>query len=172
MPSEISTVPLLHHLRQLRKGRHRVFASIITTYAVNLPFFEDVVLRHLEAAGSRLNVVLVDRGQLGKAFTAPSTTPRRAGTNYLLMPIAASGAFHPKIIALFTDEGTHIAIGSHNLTEAGFGWNGELTTIFGFGREPAPTNISRAVTSYLMQCAGELATGDPALSRRLAEKLQ
>src|SRR5690348_10104422 len=101
MPAELARIGLLDLLRKLRKSRRRIFSSFITTYSVNLSFYENVVLRHLEAAGSRLNVVLADADELAKAFANDSTSPRRAGTDYLLIPMRASAAFHPKIIALF-----------------------------------------------------------------------
>lgn len=171
MPADLAKIALLNRLYKLRRDSRRLSASIITTYSINLPFYEDVVLRHLQAAGSRLNVVLVDAGELSKSFLVESTCPRRAGREYLLLPMRAAGAFHPKIIALFSDEGMRIAVGSHNLTEAGYGGNGEISAMFGFERQPAPLNISQPTTDYLIRCAGELAPGDMALSRRLADRL-
>jgi len=79
MPADFAKVPLLDRLYKLRRQGRRIFSSIITAYSFNLPFYENVVLRHLQAAGSRLNVVLVDAGELGRAFVAESTAPRRAG---------------------------------------------------------------------------------------------
>jgi hypothetical protein len=60
MPADIAKIILLDRLYKLRRNRRRLSASIITTFSINLPFYEDVVLRYLEAAGSRLNVLLVD----------------------------------------------------------------------------------------------------------------
>ncbi|MBS0528475.1 MAG: hypothetical protein JSS22_03665, partial [Proteobacteria bacterium] len=163
---------MLDLLRKLRKSRRRIFSTFITTYSINLSFYENVVLRHLEAAGSRLNVVLADAGELAKAFANESTSPRRAGTDYVLIPTRASGAFHPKIIALFSEEGLSVALGSHNLTEAGLTRNGEISATFGFERQMAPVNVSVPVADYLMECAGELAPGDLRVSQRLATRLR
>ena len=63
-------------------------------------------------------------------------------------------------------------MGSHNLTEAGFGRNGEICTMCGFDKDTAPVNVSRPIAEFLMQCAGELAPGDARLSRQLADRLQ
>jgi hypothetical protein len=172
MPADFAKVPLLDRLYKLRREGRRIFSSIITTYSINLPFYENVVLRHLQAAGSRLNVVLVDDGELGRAFVAESTAPRRAGVDYVLIPVCAGGAFHPKIVALFSDQGMIVALGSHNLTEAGFGRNSEISITFGFDKQVAPISISRPIADYVLQCAGDLAPGDAALSRRLAERLE
>ena len=172
MQSEITEVALLKQLRELRRGSRRFSASIITTYTVNFPFYENVVLRYLLGAGSRLNIVLADAGQVAKAFLTESARPRRAGLDYLLLPISTGGAFHPKILSLFSDVGMAIAIGSHNLTEAGFGRNAELSSTFGFGETSAPLNIAQPVVDYLLQCAGQLAKGDASLSIRLADRLR
>jgi PLD-like domain len=172
MPSEISEVALLKQLRELRRSRRRFSASIITTYTVNFPFYENVVLRYLLGAGSRLNILLADAGEISKAFLTESSRPRGAGLDYLLLPISTGGAFHPKILSLFSDVGMAIAVGSHNLTEAGFGRNVELSSTFGFGESSAPLNIAQPVVDYLLQCADQLAKGDASLSIRLADRLR
>jgi hypothetical protein len=119
-----------------------------------------------------LNIVLADAGEIAKAFLTESTRPRGAGLDYLLLPMVANGAFHPKILSLFSDAGMAIAIGSHNLTEAGMGRNAELSTTVGFGETSAPLNIAQPVVDYLLQCAGQLAYGDASLSTRLADRLR
>lgn len=169
---EIAKIGLLDLLYKLRRDRRRIFASVITTYTANLPFYETVVLRHLTAAGSRFNVVLVEAKELAKAFSADSSRPTRAGVDYQLLPVSKGAAFHPKIMALFSDDGLAIAVGSHNLTEAGFGYNGEISVACGFDGGRAPLHISTTVANYLIECAGDLVPGDQALSRRLAERLR
>jgi hypothetical protein len=171
MPRDISKIPLLTQLRDLKR-RRRFSASIITTYTINFPFYEDVVLRYLLGTGSRLNIVLADAGEIAKAFSAESSRPRSAGLDYLLLPISTSGAFHPKILSLFSDKGMAIAIGSHNLTEAGFGRNNELSATLGFSETAAPSNIAKPVVEYLLKCADQLAKGDATLSARLADRLR
>lgn len=172
MPNDLAEIALLHQLRELRKGRRRFMASVATTFTVNFTFYENVVLRYLMGAGSRLNVVIADAGEVAKAFAADSTRPRCAGTDYVLLPVSAMGAFHPKVLSLFSDKGMAIAIGSHNLTEAGFGGNAELSATLGFGDASAPMNIAQSVTDYLLQCAGQIAPGDESLSARLADRLR
>src|ERR1043166_4369467 len=138
MPSDVAKVPLLERLYKMRRERRRFFASFMTTYSINLPFYEDVVLRYLQAAGCRLNVLLVDATELTKSLLVESTQPQRAGLDYLLLPVRSGGAFHPKIIALFSEDGMAIAVGSHNVTEAGYGRNAEISLTFGFDRQLAP----------------------------------
>jgi len=102
-------------------------ASLITTFNATLPFYEEVVLRKLVGAGCRHNVVLMDRTQCAISWASEATRPRLAGHAYTLLPIAAPGAFHPKLCILVGSKKASILIGSHNLTLSGFGYNREVT---------------------------------------------
>lgn len=102
-------------------------ASLITTFNATLPFYEEVVLRKLIGAGCRHNVVLMDRSQCAISWASEATRPRLAGHAYTLLPIAAPGAFHPKLCILVGSKKASILIGSHNLTLSGFGYNREVT---------------------------------------------
>jgi len=53
-------LPLLKTLNDLARSGMTVDASIVTTYAFNGLFYEEVLLRAFERAGSRLNIVLAD----------------------------------------------------------------------------------------------------------------
>jgi hypothetical protein len=102
-------------------------ASLLTTFNATLPFYEDVVLRKLVAAGSKYNLVLMDRAQCARSWETPSMRPRMAGSAYALVPMAAPGAFHPKIGILAGKKRSVFFVGSHNLTLSGFGFNREVT---------------------------------------------
>src|SRR6185295_5890858 len=54
-------------------------ASIVTTYAAHLPFYEHVVLGGLTAAGCRQNMLVADAGECVKALSDISTRPEDAG---------------------------------------------------------------------------------------------
>jgi len=117
--------PRLSLLDEVRKGGFE--ASLITTFNAYIPFYEEVVLRHLIHAGIRHNVLLMDADQYGVSVRAHP--PRMAGRQYTLMPISVGGAFHPKLILLVGKQKGLVVIGSHNLTLAGFGFNRELTNV-------------------------------------------
>lgn len=102
-------------------------ASLITTFNATLPFYEEVILRKLVAAGCRHNVVLMDRSQCAISWSSEATRPRLAGHAYTLLPIGVPGAFHPKLCILVGPKKASILIGSHNLTLSGFGYNREVT---------------------------------------------
>ena len=103
-------------------------ASLFTTFNANLKFYEDLVLRRLTATGCRNNVLLMDQLQCALAHASAATRPSFAGIGYTLVPIATTGAFHPKICLLAGKKSASIFVGSHNLTISGFGYNREVTT--------------------------------------------
>ena len=109
---------------QPKNGKFRT--SIITSYSTYLPFYENVVLRRLLASGCRYNILLVDAHDLARSLQDPTRMPRLAGRGYILAPILAGGAFHPKIVMLLGDHNARILVGSHNATLSGFGYNRDL----------------------------------------------
>lgn len=102
-------------------------ASLITTFNATLPFYEEVLLRRLVAAGCRHNVVLMDQRECAASWGSEATRPRLAGYNYTLLPIRVAGAFHPKVCLLLGAKKASIIIGSHNLTLSGMGFNREVS---------------------------------------------
>ena len=117
--------PRLSLLDELRTGGFE--ASLIATYNAYLPFYEEVVLRRLNNAGVRHNVLLMDAQQY--TVSLQNHPPRLAGRRYTLAPIAVPGAFHPKLIFLVGKHKGLVVVGSHNMTLSGFGFNRELTNV-------------------------------------------
>lgn len=124
----------------LKKGGFE--ASIILTYSAFLPFYEDVLLRKLQASGCRNNILMMDAGMLSESLSTPSLRPRVAGSEYTLVPMKASGAFHPKIILLIGEKKGMLLVGSHNITISGVSLNREVTTQINI----APTTDKSSVT--------------------------
>jgi hypothetical protein len=126
-------------------------ASVIATYSCYFPFFEEVVLRRLLDKGCTNNILLVDAVRCAEAFGSEDLRPRRAGSDYTLIPIHLHGAFHPKLILRIGKSKGALFVGSHNMTLAGFGLNDELTNEFrtsgAGGRQGA--GVIRAALDYL-----------------------
>ena len=156
-----SRLPLLKTVKDLARSGATLDASIVTTYAFNGLFYEEVLLRAFERAGSRLNIVLADAGQLAESMVDPLRRPSRAGVDYLLAPIPHIGAFHPKLVALLSERQPILALGSHNVTDAGFSHNEEVTAFWG-AANPAPPGVLRAAIDYALQwleAAGSIPAG-------------
>lgn len=126
-------------------------ASVVATYNAYLPFYEQVVLRRLQAAGCSHNLVLMDAAQCSAALASEELRPRLAGLGYTLIPVSVPGAFHPKVFLRLGRTRGCLYVGSHNLTVAGYGFNDELTNVFvheqGTSRSTPP--IFRAVLEFL-----------------------
>ena len=103
-------------------------AAVITSYNASFRFFEHVVLPRLRGAGCKHILLLVDAARFAEAVTDPERRPQLAGKQYSLVPVAAAGAFHPKIVLQLGERSGRLWLGSHNLTLAGFNHNRELTT--------------------------------------------
>jgi hypothetical protein len=145
-------------LDELRSGRFE--ASIATTYAVHFPFYETVVHRRLLGAGCLQQIVLADSAQCAAALASPDLRPELAGSSYLLVPVSAPGAFHPKIHLLLGKKSGKVLVGSHNLTFAGFGGNAEITNLITI--EPRDRG-SVAVARAALDAIRAWTRGQPAL---------
>lgn len=150
-------------------------ASLVTTFNATLPFYEEVVLRRLQAAESRHNVVLMDTVQCARSWATPSLRPRLAGSAYALIPMAAPGAFHPKICLLASRKRCVLFIGSHNLTLSGFGFNREVTTHIDVGPDSDPahklvlSHVWSLIRDWLRTQEGALAPSVLEAARRIGE---
>ena len=125
MPGELASTSLLEHIAE--SGFR---SSVFTTYSCYFPFYEEVVLRRLMAAGCTHNVLMVDATRCAEAFAVEELRPRRAGSDYTLIPVKVGGAFHPKLFLRFGKSKGSLLVGSHNVTLSGFGLNDEVTNIF------------------------------------------
>ena len=128
-------------------------ASLITTYSVFPPFYEEYVLPRLRSAGSRYNVVVADAGEFSKALGSREGQSLQAGAEYVFFPVRSAGSFHPKVILLVGRGKCALAVGSHNLTLSGFGYNRELTTLIRFkpAEDKEGVQLARSIWSTLKQ---------------------
>jgi hypothetical protein len=122
---ELASTSLLEHIAE--SGFR---SSVFTTYSCYFPFYEEVVLRRLMAAGCTHNVLMVDAARCAEAFAVEELRPRRAGRDYTLIPVKVGGAFHPKLFLRLGKSKGSLLVGSHNVTLSGFGLNDEVTNIF------------------------------------------
>lgn len=133
-------------LDEVRRGGYDF--CFVATYNAYLPFYEEVVLPRLAAAGCRANVLMMDARQCAAALSEESTRPRRAGVAYTLMPVRAAGAFHPKVILLVGRRRGLLFVGSHNLTLSGLSLNRELTNRFEFADDKDRGEVGAIKTAW------------------------
>ena len=142
--------PLLDALRDLGKSGAAIEASVLTTFTFDAAFYEEVLLRAFERAGSRLNIVIVDARQLAASVDDPLRQPTRAGRDYLLAPVAHAAAFHPKVLALLSEKTSVLSIGSHNATDPGFSHNEEVTAFWGPACKGPPREVLLDALEYCL----------------------
>lgn len=114
--------------KELKSGGYD--SSLITTFNAYFPFYEEVLLRRLRSCGVQRNAVMIDDTMCKQAME--ESYPILSGRLYALAPMNCPRAFHPKIILLLGKKKGLLAIGSHNLTFSGYGFNAELTNVIRF----------------------------------------
>jgi hypothetical protein len=107
----------------------KVVAALFSTYSFDRNFFEDVALRLIEqgrARGTVLATVIVDHTR----YADPNA---RSGRGYDVVLAPPSRVWHAKAITLMVrngdDKRTVLAVGSGNLTRAGWQKNRELFSV-------------------------------------------
>lgn len=115
-------------VEEIRSGAYE--ASVVATFNAYFPFYEEVILPHLQNSGCRHNSILMDARTCGALLSTEGLRPRLAGKQYSLVPISCRGFFHPKLVLLLGKKRGLLLVGSHNLTLAGFSHNRELTNRF------------------------------------------
>lgn len=103
---------------------------LMTTFSIDFPFYEDVLLRRMQSSGISHHVLLADKSMTLAAMK--ERPPSKVGSQYVLAPMACPGAFHPKLLLLLGKNKGLLAVGSHNCTLSGFGQNLEITNILRF----------------------------------------
>jgi hypothetical protein len=124
-------------------------ASVVASYAISFPFYERVVLRRLQAAGCRHNILVADGGRCGEALSSAPTRPQFSGVDYLLLPVRSAASFHPKFVMLLGKHGARLVVGSHNVTLAGFGLNREIATSFICSANEPSASFARNVWRFV-----------------------
>lgn len=124
--------------KELKSGGYD--SSLITTFNVYFPFYEEVLLRRMRSCGVQQNSVLIDSGMCQEAME--EAYPLMAGRYYTLAPMACPKAFHPKIALLLGKRKGLLAVGSHNLTFSGYGFNAELTSVIRYSADSDDETVS------------------------------
>ena len=112
---------------------------LICTFNQNLPFFERHVLAPCRATGARVTV-LGDITMAEHDLAAVS----RANRRYYSGNVSARRSFHPKLVVLVSPEEATVAVGSGNLTVAGWLGNDELWTIHHANAQAASPVVAAA----------------------------
>lgn len=116
--------------KELNEGGYD--ACLMTSFSIDFPFYEDVLLRRMQSAGINHHMLFVDKNMCLAAMQ--EREPCKVGSQYVLAPMECKGAFHPKVIMLLGKHKGLLAVGSHNVTLSGFGQNLEVTNILRYSK--------------------------------------
>jgi hypothetical protein len=154
-PEARSPFRLLDELEEARE-------LLVLSYTANLDFFERFALSQAQALGAV--VTLISDATM---VSADPVLTRRAGTAYLdARAICPTGAFHPKLMVLVGENAARVAVGSGNLTLAGWHGNAEMWTVLRGDRDGAPDTLLQ-IAAFLRR----LATSQVKLTPGAAEAL-
>lgn len=121
---------------------------LVLSYTANLDFFERFALSQARALGAI--VTLISDATM---VSADPVLTRGAGTAYLdARAVCPSGAFHPKLVVLAGENAARVAIGSGNLTIAGWHGNAEIWTVLRGDRDRAPGTFAE-ISAFLRRLA-------------------
>lgn len=114
-------------ISQVEHGKFK--HAVLTTYGLDIPFFESSIMRHLLRNGCRNAIVFADGRHLHMelARLAEPGHPHTwwFGKHYSLVPVHHRAAFHPKISLLIGDV-IELYVSSANLQPGGLANNREL----------------------------------------------
>lgn len=161
-PEHVSTTAASPYALLRETDRAREVLAL--TYTASLEFFERFALADARAAGALVTVV-----SDATMVRADPVSVRRAGQQYLDGRAVCPGrkAFHPKLLVIVGDGQARVAIGSGNLTMAGWHGNAETWTVLRADTDGGPSTL-RAVSEFLRA----LAEGPTTLSAGTAPAIQ
>lgn len=114
-------------LEEIRKSNNYDIA-LLTTFNIEIGFFEHFILNSLNNNGINKVSVYVDGKQLTAALNEVSSC--HIGRYYMVNPIHVNGAFHPKLFLLLSPSRAKLFLSSVNLTMSGFCSNNEIVNVF------------------------------------------
>ncbi|MGR6861589.1 hypothetical protein ACU5EH_15465 [Aliivibrio salmonicida] len=123
---------------EIGKGGYQ--ASLMTTFSVDFPFYEDLLLKKMQSKGVYHHVLLADKKMCQHVIS--HRPPKYAGKQYSLGLMQLSQAFHPKVFMLLGKNKGLLVVGSHNVTFSGFGKNLEISNIIKFEKDCNEDNLS------------------------------
>lgn len=123
-------------LELIGSGKNKYHSCVITSYSIDLTFFEQLILPKLRSAGVTNINLFVDGTMLEKYLASHlASSTKKFKANYSITPVYISGAFHSKILFLSGKDKGYLSIGSGNITSSGLLYNDEIWSSFYTGKK-------------------------------------
>ncbi|MET7029805.1 phospholipase D-like domain-containing protein [Sediminicola luteus] len=127
-------------LELIGTGKNKYHSCVITSYSIDLAFFEQLILPRLRNVGITNINLFVDASMLEKYLASHlSSSSKKFKANYSITPVHIVGAFHPKMLFLAGLDKGYLSIGSGNITSSGLLYNDEIWSSFYTGKERTDT---------------------------------
>jgi HKD family nuclease len=147
-------------LELIGSGKSKYHSCVITSYSIDLAFFEQLILPRLRGAGITNINILVDAAMLEKYLaTHLGNSTSNFKAKYSITPVHISGAFHPKMLFLAGKERSYLAVGSGNITSSGLLYNDEIWSSFYMSKDKKSAQpIFKSAWAYIQNlstfCSG------------------
>ena len=140
-------------LELIGKGNNKYHSCVITSYSIDLAFFEQLILPRLRSAGITNINLFVDAAMLEKYLSSHlSNSSIKFKANYSITPVHISGAFHPKMLFLAGKDKGYLSVGSGNITSSGLLYNDEIWSSFYTSKERTDTQpIFKSAWKYIQK---------------------
>lgn len=123
-------------LELIGAGKNKYHSCVITSYSIDLAFFEQLILPRLRGAGITNINLFVDASMLEKYLASHlGDSLKKFNANYSITPVSISGAFHPKMLFLAGKDKGYLSIGSGNITSSGLLYSDEIWSSFYTSKE-------------------------------------
>ena len=99
---------------------------ISSTFDVDLPWFEALILSQFRRNGIKRLILMVDHSQLSMDLPQQINNLYSLGKEYVILPVNAPISFHPKFFLLTGSNQARIYVGSGNITRGGLDRNIEV----------------------------------------------
>lgn len=103
-------------------------SSILSTFSVDPAFYDASLQLRLRGLGCQNNLLLADATMLEQSLNAIPDAFTNAGRKYLVVPVASTSCFHPKLALRYGKVKARLIVGSANVTSAGWAGNLELVS--------------------------------------------
>lgn len=147
-------------LELIGTGKNKYHSCVITSYSIDLAFFEQLILPKLRNAGVTNINLFVDATMLEQYLASHlSNNSKKFNANYSITPVYISGAFHPKMLFLAGKDKGYLSVGSGNITSSGLLYNDEIWSTFYTSKEKTITQpIFKSAWEYILSLSS-LTTG-------------
>lgn len=133
-------------MREFNTFRHlpssgKFHSCILSTYSIDLHFFDSYLRRDLNKQGIQNIIILCDPHSLNHSIDHFHGDLKYLRNTYTITPLESKTLFHSKVFMFYGEDSMLLQVGSGNLTSGGFGRNHELFSSIGVLQEKGGNHL-------------------------------